>query len=105
MQALIDFDGWRKWKDFSQQTQTSPASVKMAGNNNNPSHDKVSGLPGTPKIGPSAGGANILPVSSRRDKMLSSVVGTMETGSHTSPSSGSETLDDEGGRMAIAAEA
>jgi osomolarity two-component system response regulator SSK1 len=20
MQALIDFDGWRKWKDFSQQT-------------------------------------------------------------------------------------
>jgi len=21
MQALIDFDGWRKWKDFSQQTE------------------------------------------------------------------------------------
>lgn len=103
MQALIDFDGWRKWKDFSQQTQTSPASVKMAGNN--PSH-KVSGLPpGTPKIGPSAG-AKISPVSSRKDKILSSgAVGTMETGSHTSPSSGSETLDDEGGRMAIAAEA
>ncbi|KAK5626889.1 hypothetical protein RRF57_002604 [Xylaria bambusicola] len=21
MQALIDFDGWRKWKDYSQKTQ------------------------------------------------------------------------------------
>lgn len=21
MQALIDFDGWRKWKDFSQKAQ------------------------------------------------------------------------------------
>jgi len=21
MQALIDFDGWRKWKDFSQQNE------------------------------------------------------------------------------------
>ncbi len=26
MQALIDFDGWRKWKDFSQ------ARLKEAGN-------------------------------------------------------------------------
>lgn len=25
MQALIDFDGWRKWKDYSQQAdQTEP---------------------------------------------------------------------------------
>jgi osomolarity two-component system response regulator SSK1 len=23
MQALIDFDGWRKWKDFSQQNTDS----------------------------------------------------------------------------------
>ena len=30
MQALIDFDGWRKWKDFS---QTKPAE-KAAGTNN-----------------------------------------------------------------------
>lgn len=104
MQALIDFDGWRKWKDFSQQTQTSPSSVKVAGNN--PSH-KVSGsgLPGTPKSGPSAG-AKISPISSRRDKMLNSgAVGTMGTESHASPSSGSETLDDEGGRVAIMAKA
>ena len=27
MQALIDFDGWRKWKDFSS-TKTSPIDTK-----------------------------------------------------------------------------
>lgn len=33
MQALIDFDGWRKWKDFS---QAKPAATdkKAAGTNN-----------------------------------------------------------------------
>lgn len=30
MQALIDFDGWRKWKDFSQQAQGEEASKKAA---------------------------------------------------------------------------
>lgn len=30
MQALIDFDGWRKWKDFSQKTQASEAAKKTA---------------------------------------------------------------------------
>ena len=28
MQALIDFDGWRKWKDFSQVTEESEAAAK-----------------------------------------------------------------------------
>jgi osomolarity two-component system, response regulator SSK1 len=28
MQALIDFDGWRKWKDFSQKTQPNDAGKK-----------------------------------------------------------------------------
>ncbi|KAI1755814.1 hypothetical protein F4782DRAFT_369969 [Xylaria castorea] len=28
MQALIDFDGWRKWKDFSQKTQAEEAAKK-----------------------------------------------------------------------------
>ena len=28
MQALIDFDGWRKWKDFSQQAEETEASKK-----------------------------------------------------------------------------
>ena len=30
MQALIDFDGWRKWKDFSQQPDKSAESEKDA---------------------------------------------------------------------------
>jgi osomolarity two-component system, response regulator SSK1 len=30
MQALIDFDGWRKWKDFSQEAQENEASKKSA---------------------------------------------------------------------------
>ncbi|KAI1131031.1 CheY-like protein [Nemania abortiva] len=30
MQALIDFDGWRKWKDFSQKTQATEAAKKAA---------------------------------------------------------------------------
>ena len=28
MQALIDFDGWRKWKDFSQKSEEDEASNK-----------------------------------------------------------------------------
>ncbi|KAI0875250.1 hypothetical protein GGS24DRAFT_456017 [Hypoxylon argillaceum] len=31
MQALIDFNGWRKWKDFSQKTQAIEAAKKTAG--------------------------------------------------------------------------
>ena len=30
MQALIDFDGWRKWKDFSQAKPAEPASQPVA---------------------------------------------------------------------------
>ncbi|OIW30571.1 hypothetical protein CONLIGDRAFT_544779, partial [Coniochaeta ligniaria NRRL 30616] len=31
MQALIDFDGWRKWKDFSHKADEADASKKAAG--------------------------------------------------------------------------
>jgi osomolarity two-component system response regulator SSK1 len=30
MQALIDFDGWRKWKDFSQQSAEADSAKKAA---------------------------------------------------------------------------
>ncbi len=30
MQALIDFDGWRKWKDFLQKTEETDASKKAS---------------------------------------------------------------------------
>lgn len=32
MQALIDFDGWRKWKDFSQKTQADDPAKKVPAN-------------------------------------------------------------------------
>ncbi|KAL9583229.1 MAG: hypothetical protein Q9212_002824, partial [Teloschistes hypoglaucus] len=35
MQALIDFDGWRKWKDFSSAQQGAPSAATNANNNNN----------------------------------------------------------------------
>ncbi len=31
MQALIDFDGWRKWKDFSQTTDEAETGSKKSG--------------------------------------------------------------------------
>ncbi len=31
MQALIDFDGWRKWKDFSSQSNQSKPSTPSIG--------------------------------------------------------------------------
>lgn len=30
MQALIDFDGWRKWKDFSQNSEDPDVASKKA---------------------------------------------------------------------------
>lgn len=30
MQALIDFDGWRRWKDFSQQNDEAEAKKSAA---------------------------------------------------------------------------
>lgn len=31
MQALIDFDGWRQWKDFAQDAEENDAAKKAAG--------------------------------------------------------------------------
>ena len=42
MQALIDFDGWRKWKDFSNQTT---ASTKDKSKEKSPSVIKTKSLP------------------------------------------------------------
>jgi osomolarity two-component system response regulator SSK1 len=30
MQALIDFDGWRKWKDFAEKSETMDSKSKMS---------------------------------------------------------------------------
>lgn len=72
MQALIDFDGWRKWKDFSQQTQTSSSVGKVAGSHVYKGSASAAANKGGPggamasgKLANAAGG-------SRRDKRLSS---------------------------------
>ena len=36
MQALIDFDGWRKWKDFSSQSNQSKPSTPLPGTGKSP---------------------------------------------------------------------
>ena len=48
MQALIDFDGWRKWKDFSQGSSNKNSSVKssilnLSATNNNSNMMNASG--------------------------------------------------------------
>jgi len=30
MQALIDFDGWRKWKDFAAASETTEGTTKLS---------------------------------------------------------------------------
>ena len=40
MQALIDFDGWRKWKDFSQ-TKPADTDKKAVGANSNKSSNNT----------------------------------------------------------------
>jgi osomolarity two-component system response regulator SSK1 len=30
MQALIDFDGWRRWKDFAEKSETMDSKSKMS---------------------------------------------------------------------------
>lgn len=31
MQALIDFDGWRKWKDFADKSENNDTTSKLSG--------------------------------------------------------------------------
>jgi osomolarity two-component system response regulator SSK1 len=31
MQALIDFDGWRKWKDFADKSENNDSTSKLSG--------------------------------------------------------------------------
>ena len=93
MQALIDFDGWRKWKDFSQAPQANLSSGKQpspSGKNAlSPSGAKnvASGVNGTPVKG---GGKKNLVLNTgqgaKKEKRLSS---SGENGSSGSGSEGS----------------
>ncbi|KAL8723897.1 MAG: hypothetical protein Q9166_008227 [cf. Caloplaca sp. 2 TL-2023] len=88
MQALIDFDGWRKWKDFSQTPQPNAASGKQP----SPS-GKAAISPSTAKD--TAGGANETPVKGKKSLAVNTGGGKKEkrlssSGEMGSSGSGSE---------------
>ena len=119
MQALIDFDGWRKWKDFSQSTE-NPSGPKDSSNPTNPSktspkplelnntnNRRISSSSGSGKPDKgfkSVGGGGKLTLPERGKKRLSSGATSLDTG--TLSGSGSEGLageEREGRGEAIAA--
>ena len=55
MQALIDFDGWRKWKDFSQ----APKNDTTGNNNNKQPSPAAKGLGKVPSPSGKNGGKEI----------------------------------------------
>ncbi|CAO1596887.1 Two-component response regulator SSK1p [Xanthoria calcicola] len=98
MQALIDFDGWRKWKDFSQAPQTNVASGKQ------PSPSGKTALSPT-SAKDSAGGANGTPIKGgkkslmlntglggKKDKRLSPAGETVSSGSGSEGSGNGSTI-------------
>jgi osomolarity two-component system response regulator SSK1 len=71
MQALIDFDGWRKWKDFANDSDTTAGTSKLstsyssiAPRRGKSSHSPTTGVnPATGQAGPSS--SNGMPVRSK----------------------------------------
>jgi osomolarity two-component system response regulator SSK1 len=48
MQALIDFDGWRKWKDISQTTENADEGTKkVAAKKKKANRSSIGSAPGT----------------------------------------------------------
>ena len=73
MQALIDFDGWRKWKDFSQQTQASSSVGKVVGSlGHKGSSTSTAAHKGGPGGAIASGKLAMAAGGTRRDKRLSS---------------------------------
>lgn len=103
MQALIDFDGWRKWKDFSQTQPTAAVGTSApAAGNKASGHFKKSIMAaaskGSNNAGSNAGGSGGTGVKSpitagRRDNRLSS--STVGTSTGTGSGTGSDLLDGE----------
>ncbi|KAL8743286.1 MAG: hypothetical protein Q9190_004346 [Brigantiaea leucoxantha] len=78
MQALIDFDGWRKWKDFSQ--STVPSSTAAAAKDGKEKGKDISSSPNNAAnknaVGAAAGGAN---TASKGGDVAGSVGGEKKT--------------------------
>jgi osomolarity two-component system response regulator SSK1 len=96
MQALIDFDGWRKWKDFSSGA-AKPTKGSTNANGFSPAKD-ASSKDAAAAIGkgPSPAANNKL---QRRDKRLSSATAmhTIDSASGTSGSDGTGMDSGDGG--------
>ncbi|KAL8938640.1 MAG: hypothetical protein Q9216_003788 [Gyalolechia sp. 2 TL-2023] len=76
MQALIDFDGWRKWKDFSQTPQPSATGKQPSPSGKNANGTVIGGGGG--------GGANGTVIKSERKKSL----GLLQTGTAAAAAAG-----------------
>lgn len=101
MQALIDFDGWRKWKDFSQTQSTAPVATSgpaAVGGSKVPGHPKNTVTAAASK-GSSTGsaiGVTKSPVmAGRREKKQSSSTAGTSTSTGTGSGTGSEMLEEE----------
>ena len=107
MQALIDFDGWRKWKDSSQTTKPADADNKKAmattnsNNNNNKSVNNNNNNSKPPKAPAVNGKPQNVP---KRDRMTSLGLGAKEhagsdgTGTDTLSNGDSGSGNEAGGR-------
>lgn len=101
MQALIDFDGWRKWKDFSSGA-AKPTKGSATANAFSPARDAAS------KDATAASGKVPSPAANnklqRRDKRLASATAmlTIDSASGTSGSDGTGIDSGDGGIVARA---
>jgi len=59
MQALIDFDGWRKWKDFSQSTTNSAHESEKEGKGKSALEKKKKNRASLGSMGPNQSGSRV----------------------------------------------
>ena len=52
MQALIDFDGWRKWKDFADKSENNESTSKLSASYASIAPTKKTGVSISPTIAP-----------------------------------------------------
>lgn len=78
MQALIDFDGWRKWKDFASDSDTAAGTSKLSTSYSSVAPKKAKGSTTTANsvnghAGPSTNGAPVRPKDDERKNKRKSV--------------------------------
>jgi osomolarity two-component system response regulator SSK1 len=58
MQALIDFDGWRKWKDFADKSENNDTTSKLSVSYSSVAPNKKSSSNPSPTLAPNSQEAN-----------------------------------------------